>query len=1196
MGKAKIKEHLGDGQYLIDLDIDVRYAKSRVEYLYLEIAKYQKKIDESKQKVDELKEAFKEAGVDLQDYLTPLKEASEAAYAEMIQAYEAWLYAVQNEPDAGAVNDAMTALTQASKAFFDAHDTLIEFWTIEPEIYEGPDWPELVQIRADKESLLGAAQSNWEGARGLSIDPARVALASDAMFAAIVGFDDATNTYVAIITEQQSGDITVAKSAMDYYKTAFEDAQSEWIKAVTETTVEGASKTLKAQYEAKVSAFQEAQKAMSATLNDGSMPPGLSEKYQAMQEAEERWLVADEEYRRLLLAQAAPIKEKDYLNSRLRNFVTDISVDGNGALQGGDPIPQLANAWCVDATEDLTEGTEVATIEIPGERDVGVRVRPGYEDRYTYEAQRDGKLQPSWSSSPEATFFNWAVHPGANKWKPNYRLGVIKTIDQTTEKCTVELDPQRNNEKSNGYDWLSTTLDMNNPVTYSVDENGEQQSVMPGPNVEVVNGLVTLKEVPIVYMECNAGAFEVGDHVMVEFKNRDWKTPTVIGFAETPRPCTVGGVLLTATPPGGEEERLQFSTIAKPIPPATESATLPKSRHVTLEGGNIDWTSTDGKTTLTYDGPCGRSIVPEIPLDGLYDVDASGGVLPAERYMVEGYSTHAVSLSYKAFGYNWEVWWIQYRRFSNVIYKGGKPLLEIGIDKCVLGAAIYPATVTENNVKKTVNWLVMATTAQTQDLSIIQFNDLKNGVVQVSIEAVKIDDISHGYSSQIKTLATENFDGINVLPAQKPCFFSGGGKKFSVLIPRVGAERITSPSPGLPSSMRGPAEGRDVYNDVIVRGTITDSEGELTAELQTEEQDVDPYQFVYVDDGPVYDTIRTVGYTKDRAIVSIDYDKDDEVQLIAEYRYALQSRTPTGGIGEFRDNKYSYLDLIHKKGTVETKISEWRGFFEAVTGKPRAISSKGKSPVFIDLRYQSYLFDKTEFIKKTYQSYIPGVGVKIDIERTNTTALVDHDNRELIGSTYSSRMDYAYFHPPQAETTIDAIEVPDIEEIDLPSRSGAVLRVFASASQMATQKLLTESGPLAYYESTHYGYDIDKLKPQFFSIASSPNGNIVARFDIRHSDRFIWHGTIFYERRGQTIVIRSLGGFGNWTARYLEFGTCGNLFLHRGRVFSNYYDINKAWGQHLTKFHTTFDEEGNPEQDFSDADALADGLKPIARL
>ena len=57
-----------------------------------------------------------------------------------------------------------------------------------------------------------------------------------------------------------------------------------------------------------------------------------------------------------------------------------------------------------------------------------------------------------------------------------------------------------------------------------------------------VNQATTLANVPVVYMSCNAAAFEVGDRVIVEFQANDWKQPRVIGFVDYPKACA-GGAL-----------------------------------------------------------------------------------------------------------------------------------------------------------------------------------------------------------------------------------------------------------------------------------------------------------------------------------------------------------------------------------------------------------------------------------------------------------------------------------------------------------------------------------------------------------------------------------------------------------------------------------------------------------------------------
>jgi predicted transglutaminase-like cysteine proteinase len=48
---------------------------------------------------------------------------------------------------------------------------------------------------------------------------------------------------------------------------------------------------------------------------------------------------------------------------------------------------------------------------------------------------------------------------------------------------------------------------------------------------------VEVFDVEIEYMDCNAGAFAVGDTVLVEFEGQDWSQPKVVGFKENPVDC-----------------------------------------------------------------------------------------------------------------------------------------------------------------------------------------------------------------------------------------------------------------------------------------------------------------------------------------------------------------------------------------------------------------------------------------------------------------------------------------------------------------------------------------------------------------------------------------------------------------------------------------------------------------------------------
>jgi hypothetical protein len=163
--------------------------------------------------------------------------------------------------------------------------------------------------------------------------------------------------------------------------------------------------------------------------------------------------------------------------------------------------------WCADLTEDLTG--VVATVEVPNELyGTTLQIRPGYFDGADYNQDRDGILTPLLGQSPSGVFYNLAMLPAKQKWKPQYRYGTITFISAYVsaatpkQSCTVSLD-----------------------TIYS-----SQQSLH-------INESDTLYQVPVQYMECDMGAFTVGDEVLIEFTGRDFDVPVIIGFKDHPRKC-----------------------------------------------------------------------------------------------------------------------------------------------------------------------------------------------------------------------------------------------------------------------------------------------------------------------------------------------------------------------------------------------------------------------------------------------------------------------------------------------------------------------------------------------------------------------------------------------------------------------------------------------------------------------------------
>lgn len=158
-------------------------------------------------------------------------------------------------------------------------------------------------------------------------------------------------------------------------------------------------------------------------------------------------------------------------------------------------LSQTRSMWCADLTTDA-EGS-VATIEVNGEQPTFL-VSPGGRPPEAL----DGAMVSRGIMSPEQVFLNAALLPGWQKWRPTFRSGTITAIDRANDTCDVALDAA-----------LSSAQRLN------INQGG------------------ALFNVPIEYMNCNSGAFLVGDDVVVQFQGQNWSSPKVIGFLREPRSC-----------------------------------------------------------------------------------------------------------------------------------------------------------------------------------------------------------------------------------------------------------------------------------------------------------------------------------------------------------------------------------------------------------------------------------------------------------------------------------------------------------------------------------------------------------------------------------------------------------------------------------------------------------------------------------
>lgn len=161
------------------------------------------------------------------------------------------------------------------------------------------------------------------------------------------------------------------------------------------------------------------------------------------------------------------------------------------------------NAWCADYTEGASG--EVATLEIPNEPQT-VLIAPG--GRAPVDA--DGELRMRALMTPEQAYYNAAILPGWQKFKPTYRSGVITAINGDT--ADVALDEAKSSA-SGIADIGLANIEFN------------------------VNQTSTLTNVPIVYQDCNGEAFSIGDLCVVEFQGQNWTNPKIIGFKSNPIAC-----------------------------------------------------------------------------------------------------------------------------------------------------------------------------------------------------------------------------------------------------------------------------------------------------------------------------------------------------------------------------------------------------------------------------------------------------------------------------------------------------------------------------------------------------------------------------------------------------------------------------------------------------------------------------------
>lgn len=286
---------------------------------------------------------------------------------------------------------------------------------------------------------------------------------------------------------------------------ATEDAKRVAAETAIDDYVE-ATKALALAFEG-VSAAQELVRAIASLTT--TTPAELAAAQAALTGAKAAYAAAQQEAKEKLDAQVDAAKELvdekrktgplqlalDLLTSERAQLRKDLSY------WGGLQLETTQQAWCTDCTEDATG--EVATIEIPGEGAL-VLIQAGAPGG----SAAAGALVAREVQTAEQVFFNAAILPGWQKFKPTYRRGQIMALD--VEKNTAQV------------------------ALYEAKSSAQ--------NLDINRENLLLKDVRVQYMDCHANAFEVNDDCVVMFENQDWEHPLVIGFVSHPRPCRISGI------------------------------------------------------------------------------------------------------------------------------------------------------------------------------------------------------------------------------------------------------------------------------------------------------------------------------------------------------------------------------------------------------------------------------------------------------------------------------------------------------------------------------------------------------------------------------------------------------------------------------------------------------------------------------
>lgn len=164
--------------------------------------------------------------------------------------------------------------------------------------------------------------------------------------------------------------------------------------------------------------------------------------------------------------------------------------------------PINTTIWSIDLTDNSPEGKAQYNLSSGDAQAIELFNGDGSNSLVSGRGYTpaDGILKTAKDPTPWGAFYNMAILPAMQKWRPRFKSGTISNLDKKSNTCSITFTPKEIHGVS-------------------------------------VNKSAVVYGVSMSYLNCNAYAFDDGDLVVVEITGINHDNYEVIGFVSNPQGC-----------------------------------------------------------------------------------------------------------------------------------------------------------------------------------------------------------------------------------------------------------------------------------------------------------------------------------------------------------------------------------------------------------------------------------------------------------------------------------------------------------------------------------------------------------------------------------------------------------------------------------------------------------------------------------